>query len=101
MKGKGIKMARLIDADYLWMEIICKMDYCDDILELIESAPTIDAVPVVRCGKCKWAMEWGAENNGDKLFRCMLNAGIYGNRFFFVKGEEFCSYGERRSYGME
>lgn len=33
---------RLIDADALWMEIIHRMDYCDDILEIIESMPTIE-----------------------------------------------------------
>ncbi len=33
---------RLIDADALWMEIIHRMDYCDDILEIIEEMPTIE-----------------------------------------------------------
>lgn len=32
---------RLIDADALWMDVIHGMDYCDDILEMIESQPTI------------------------------------------------------------
>ena len=32
---------RLIDADALWMDVIHSMDYCDDILEMIESQPTI------------------------------------------------------------
>ena len=32
---------RLIDADALWMDVIHSMDYCDDILEMIESRPTI------------------------------------------------------------
>lgn len=32
---------RLIDADALWMDVIRSMDYCDDILEMIESQPTI------------------------------------------------------------
>ena len=34
-------MSRLIDADALWMEIIHRMDYCDDILEIIEAMPTV------------------------------------------------------------
>ena len=34
-------MSRLIDADALWMDIIHSMDYCDDILEIIERQPTI------------------------------------------------------------
>ena len=33
---------RLIDADALWMDVIHSMDYCDDILEMIDSQPTID-----------------------------------------------------------
>jgi len=34
-------MSRCIDADALWMEIIRRMDYCDDILEIIERQPTV------------------------------------------------------------
>ena len=34
---------RPIDADALWQEIIHRMDYCDDILEIIESMPTVEA----------------------------------------------------------
>ena len=33
---------RLIDADALWMDIIHSMDYCDDILEIIERQQTIE-----------------------------------------------------------
>jgi hypothetical protein len=47
---------RLIDADALWMTIIHAMDYCDDILEIIEKSPTIDPV---RKGKWLWDL---AEN---------------------------------------
>lgn len=36
---------RLIDADALWMDVIHSMDYCDDILEMIESQPTIEPEP--------------------------------------------------------
>ena len=35
-------MSRLIDADALWMDIIHSMDYCDDILDIIERQPTIE-----------------------------------------------------------
>lgn len=33
---------RLIDADALWMDVIHRMDYCDDILEMIEAMPTVE-----------------------------------------------------------
>lgn len=35
-------MSRLINADALWMDIIHSMDYCDDILDIIERQPTIE-----------------------------------------------------------
>lgn len=37
---------RAIDADALWMDIIRSMDYCEDILEIIEKQPTVDRVNV-------------------------------------------------------
>lgn len=55
--GRGM---RLIDGDALWVEIIHRMDYCDDILEIIESMPTIEPeqrwIPCSDCErKCdKW-----------------------------------------------
>ena len=33
---------RYIDADALYMDIIHRFDYCDDFLEMLESAPTAD-----------------------------------------------------------
>ena len=53
-------MPRLIDADALGVGR-CSKDilpdaYCagwNGLIELIEKAPTIDAVPVVRCRECK------------------------------------------------
>ena len=55
---------RLIDADALWMDIIHSMDYCDDILGIIEQQPTIeerktgkweDNNNIWMCNKCgKW-----------------------------------------------
>ena len=32
---------RLIDGDALWMDVIHRMEYCDDILEQIEMEPTV------------------------------------------------------------
>ena len=58
---------RLIDADALRVfvegryTITWNHDYdggikdaCIDILNFIDTAPTIDAVPVVRCKDCRW-----------------------------------------------
>ena len=40
MREVPVPHGRLIDADTLWMDIIHAMDYCDDILEIIEAQPT-------------------------------------------------------------
>lgn len=54
---------RLIDADLLGVTdfelVLCSGDYkelCKTLIAKVESAPTIDAVPVVRCADCK---KWG------------------------------------------
>lgn len=53
----------------------------DMIVNLLDSAPTVDAVPVVRCRDCKF-------NSGAK--KC-LNP----DSFFVVPSDDdFCSYGE-------
>lgn len=51
-------MGRLIDADKFILAImdasLSSVDE-DTILDLIDSVPTVDAVPVVRCVVCQWA----------------------------------------------
>ena len=73
---------RLIDADAL------KESFVHDntvrlISDVIDEAPTIDAIEVVRCKDCKW---WGHESNTCEMTKplapmCEL---------------DFCSYGERK-----
>lgn len=76
---------RLIDADALdtvpWEEP-------GDAVKAIRNAPTIDAVPVVRCKDC---------------VRFVRNRGITdspnGHCFYLdveMNGHDFCSYGERK-----
>lgn len=93
---------RLIDADALGVGLCSKdilpADYCagwNGLIRLLENAPTVDAVPVVRCRDCKYY------KSGELL---------YPNKFCFrlkhptenrVIGynfgpDDFCSYGERR-----
>ena len=59
-------------------------DACIDILNFIDNAPTVDAVPVVRCKDCKWWTKQEASIQG----RCAL-AGIY------PTGGWYCGNGER------
>ena len=61
-----------------------------DVLRAIESAPTVDAVEVVRCKDCKhFKPGLGAEGikfcKRDKLGRSV-----------FMRNDDFCSYGERK-----
>lgn len=87
---------RLIDADALKDNIIEKWGinpkYLDDsldamkdvqTLEWINSAPTIDAVSVVRCKDCKWQ----TKDQYDEPYCGFHSIGIY--------ADNFCSYGER------
>lgn len=60
------------------------------IKEMIDSAPTIDAVPVVRCKACKWWKKNYSWSTGEFMV-CVREA--YEP---LRNGEDFCSYGERR-----
>ena len=89
-------MSELIDRSTLGREIPLKVclpcpmgeDFeCEDCpldkaMEMIEAAPTIDAVPVVRCGECKWFIGVG---HYCKYFREKIK-----------RTHGYCSYGERR-----
>ncbi len=96
-------MARLINADKRIAEI--KKLYCDgcdnccgvkcldcwvdDVMCLIDDAPSVDAVPVVRCGKCKHFRPYeGEEHKGDCAELVGLESCVY--------EDDFCSYGERK-----
>ena len=50
------------------------------VLRIIEQAPTIDAVPVVRCGDCKWY---------DSAFSACSKSGLCVTRDFY------CADGEK------
>lgn len=81
-------MARLIDADEL-IEIAhrIRLDSRERIEQMIESAPTVDAVEVVRCKDCKWYERKYPWNN--HVYECSyLEAPMDDN--------DFCSWGERR-----
>ena len=69
---------RLIDADELEYE-------WDGTLTIdIKNAPTVDAVPVVRCGECKYYDEKDHNCFDEMAYaRCWMPM-------------DFCSFGERR-----
>ena len=81
---------RLIDADALKTRKSinsANFNTIETIQEWIDNVPTIDAVPVVRCGECKYWYKNSQSNTGG--CSVMLSTGLYAGGF--------CSYGERRT----
>lgn len=77
--GRGYRM-RLIDADLA--PIYLNGAAC----EQIKSMPTIDAVPVVRCGECRY---WDEDGRCEPLKNGLIRE--------YTEPNDFCSYGERRN----
>ena len=61
----------------------------------VANAPTIDAVPVVRCKDCKLFIP--AENLTDEYDNPIGADGLCDNMVKYADYDGFCSYGERRS----
>ena len=93
-------MARLIDADALeakleeQRKLYIDMDMkgaehllVHDVLHHVWEAPTIDAVPVVRCKDCKCWTEWS--NGTGSCSRFALD-------WIGTDADDFCSMGERK-----
>lgn len=85
---------RLIDAYALSVQVMDASYYDnqdeDVAWNLVQDAPTIDAVPVVRCKDCCFSRECGEE-----FIRCMVNRNEHG--YYRVLGDyDYCSSGRRR-----
>ena len=59
----------------------------EDALGNLKNAPTVDAVPVVRCKGCKYLVNATVNSNGFLI--CHVND-------MEIAPEDFCSYGERK-----
>jgi hypothetical protein len=87
---------RLIDADALWMGKFppCGKPYQEGWNDALDAAttqaPTIDAVPVVRCEECK---RWKRTSN------CRHGICSLQNVELMKWKHDFCSYGERKDNG--
>lgn len=79
---------KLIDADALRMKFIQKMDYCDDILEIIDEMPEA----VVRCKDCRYYDR--GKNESEEWSECRYYWYVSD---FEVNPDCFCSRGERKS----
>ena len=102
-------MVRLIDADELGVgrcsRDVLPADYCagwNGLIRLLEKAPTVDAVPVVRCKGCEHAERY-ERVDGTAGYYCghPQNTFTYGERWDRVfkpakEADDFCSYGERK-----
>ena len=66
-------------------------DICsfEDTEDFIKNAPTVDAVPVVRCKDCKWF----APNNDGSWIGCAFDTRCPEDA---PKADDFCSYAEPR-----
>ena len=95
---------RLIDVDELGVGR-CSKDvlpaaYCagwNGLLGLIEKAPTVDAVPVVRCEDCKHLRVW----NRKDIYAFCPKTNIVFLPFEKDTRTFFCSYGERKDGGAD
>ena len=78
-----------LDSDYI-QETLYRRAFKtrQDIEEWLNFAPTIDAVPVVRCKDCKFG-DWDSELNDAMV--CMRT-----KDGFWRSGNDFCSFGERK-----
>ena len=100
VRGKQSSEKRLIDYYYLAEKIECPGEplvYWYDI----EAAPTVDAVPVVRCRECKyWGDEDGKLQDSDGVLfaRCKVHNYLIDGRHtgWCPTENDFCSYGERK-----
>ena len=94
-------MARLIDAEfeekhYTSMLLtptpdVTKLDQKNAriVIDALKMAPTVDAVPVVRCWECKHG-EYDDAIEDEYCYHCRYDG------FSYNKADHFCSDGERK-----
>ena len=75
-------MSRYIDADVMRDEWLYESGTFEpnDVLDSIDCQPTVDAVPVVRCGRCEY-------------YSNEMNCCSYVNGLQNVTKTDYCSYG--------
>ena len=89
---------RLIDADALGIckanrNVFDKPEYADgwnSAVAIVEDAPTVDAVEVVRCKDCVHLSQVaGSASTGEGMYACEVW------EHYTHNGDCFCSYGEK------
>ena len=93
---------RLIDGDSLMKTVFNDVVLVDGevkgvgliLAETVDKAPTIDAVPVVRCRECKYSR---INHLMKKDVLSCENIDVCGEEYLFERNpNDFCSYGERK-----
>lgn len=100
-------MPKLIEADAFWEDLVAGMKSRDVATimttvkkalmraPVIEAAPTIDAVPVVRCSECRNSSQI-ASDIADRMRHCWNGRGrSTGDGFSRVKQNGYCDEGEK------
>lgn len=87
---------RLGDLDYAQKqltiaEVECGRNFqtdCNHVRDFLNALPAIDAVPVVRCGACRWYQirQW---DSGNPKYDCRKSRGLID-----VKPDDYCSLAE-------
>ena len=80
-------MDDLIHRDNIKQQLLERCFYPAIVKGVLESAPTVDAVPVVRCKDCI------RRYDTDECPMCFLIGGRY---YEFTQGNGFCDRGERK-----
>ena len=71
----------------------------EDVIMMIKTAPTVDAVPVVRCRECKHFRHYGKTSlfiNGKNIKAGWCQRRIRYDEEYRMTADDFCSYGERK-----
>ena len=63
-------------------------------LEGFKNAPTVDAVPVVRCWDCRFWSKYPGSSAAPQYHECMARMTHIGN--LYTTAGEYCSRGERK-----
>lgn len=99
---KSFDVAKMVEYD----ETGCGVTRLAIPVQTIKDAPTIDAVPVVRCRDCKRFWEYTElhkatieKADGDCMIRCMVAPDDL--RFCAVQKDDYCSMGKRKGAKMD
>ena len=92
MLNTPVKAVEGVDFDAEWFTRIANTAV--QFADMVENAPTVDAVSVTRCGECKYSKSASDDEDG---YVCLFHQRYYGKHsgMLWMSGD-YCSYGERK-----